>query len=155
MSAEMPRPLSMREENFCIYFLTAATATHAVVMANYSKVNPQRQACRLLERPEIVDRINELKKQRNEQLMFSAVDMLQRLSALANTALMNKDYNTSYRCLDRILTHVTDATLRQRVPDEEAAPGIDQEAVEREAVDNVVGLMASLTKAKKRAKVTT
>jgi phage terminase small subunit len=136
-----------REEAFCRFFLKSATKSEAVILAGYSSKAPLRQLQRLLQKPGVIARINELKAKRAERLDLSADDVIHRINTLAVTAQRKGELMTALRCLEVLLKHLSDVSLRER-KDTPAAPSVDHHAIRDEASDNVVGLRDAARRAK-------
>lgn len=139
--------LTHQQEQFCRFYVKATTKTEAVILAGYTKKAPIRQLQRLLTNKAIVDRINELKAKRNDRVDISADDVIFRINHLATEAQKKGEILTALRCLEVLLKHLTDTTLRERkeVP---AAPSVDKVAIREEATDNVVALKDAARRAK-------
>lgn len=143
----MRETLSQREEDFCRFYLKSRTTTEAIIAAGYSPKAVIKQAQRLMSRPAVVERINALKEKRNERLDLSADDVVHRINALANIAQRKGELLTSLKCLEALLKHLTDTTLRER-KESPAAPSVDHVAIREEATDNVVTLREAARRAK-------
>lgn len=77
--------LTEQEELFCYHFLISRNATTAALKAGWSPSYAHNKAYRLLEREGIQRFLTQLRIQRNEELFYDAVDLLQTYIKIANT----------------------------------------------------------------------
>lgn len=71
--------LTDKQEMFCREYLIDLNATQAAIRAGYSEKTARASGCENLTKPDIQNRIVELKAQRNEQVNVDAAYVLRRL----------------------------------------------------------------------------
>lgn len=71
--------LTDKQEMFCREYLIDLNATQAAIRAGYSERTAHALGCENLTKPDIQNRIAELKAQRNEQVNIDATYVLRRL----------------------------------------------------------------------------
>lgn len=71
--------LNDKQDRFCREYLIDLNATQAAIRAGYSEKTARQQASTLLSKPNIQDRIAELKQEVNKELKIDAVYVRQRL----------------------------------------------------------------------------
>ncbi|MBV4366277.1 terminase small subunit [Erwinia phyllosphaerae] len=71
--------LTDKQEMFCREYLIDLNATQAAIRAGYSEKTANRTASQNMSKPDIRNRIAELKAQRNEQININATYVLRRL----------------------------------------------------------------------------
>lgn len=71
--------LTDKQEMFCREYLIDLNATQAAIRAGYSEKTARASGCENLTKPDIQNRIAELKAQRNEQVNVNAAYVLRRL----------------------------------------------------------------------------
>lgn len=77
--------LTEQEELFCYHFLISRNTTTAALKAGWSPSYAHNKAYRLLKREGIQKFLTQLRIQRNEELFYDAVDLLQTYIKIANT----------------------------------------------------------------------
>lgn len=76
----MAKPkLTDKQEAFCLEYLIDLNATQAAIRAGYSKKTSKDIACENLAKPNIQERITELKGKRAEEVNYTAKNVLERL----------------------------------------------------------------------------
>lgn len=76
-------PLNARQERFCSAMVTAPTGEQAALAAGYSPGGAARTATRLLKKPEIVARIEELREPVIKRTQASAADIIAEIERAA------------------------------------------------------------------------
>lgn len=64
--------ITMKEERFCLEYVTDYNGAAAARRAGYAEKSAAKQACRLLSRPEIMERVRALQKEQRERLCVSS-----------------------------------------------------------------------------------
>lgn len=75
--------MSAKQNMFCIEYLVDLNGTQAAIRAGYSKKTAKAQACELLKKPEIMERINELKAERERKTKVTAEKIVKELARIA------------------------------------------------------------------------
>jgi len=73
------KQLTPKQELFCREYLKDLNATQAAIRAGYSEKSSAAQGCENLIKPNVAERIIELKKERNEEVGIDAAYVLRRL----------------------------------------------------------------------------
>lgn len=68
--------MNIKQESFCYNYLLDYNATQAAIRAGYNPLSARNQGYRLLQDPEILECINQLKKERNEQFQLDTAFIL-------------------------------------------------------------------------------
>ncbi|QPW26486.1 terminase small subunit [Edwardsiella ictaluri] len=76
------KQLTPKQELFCREYLKDLNATQAAIRAGYSEKTARSVGCENLTKPDISDRISELKADRNEQVSIDAAYVLRRLTEI-------------------------------------------------------------------------
>lgn len=71
--------LTDKQEQFCLEYLKDLNATQAAIRSGYSEKTANEQGPRLMSNKHILDRIAELKEERNERIQADADYVIQRL----------------------------------------------------------------------------
>ncbi|XGC82032.1 terminase small subunit [Bdellovibrio bacteriovorus] len=82
------KKLSPQQERFCEEYIIDLNATQAAIRAKYSEKSSRSIASELLTKPQIQERIIELKKARSERVQISADYVLNKLQAAADLDLL-------------------------------------------------------------------
>ncbi len=65
------RPLTMKEDRFCLEYTLDYIKTKAAIRAGYSEKNAAKMGCKLMKDPRILKRIREIQKEMAERLMLT------------------------------------------------------------------------------------
>jgi len=93
------RPLSARQEKFCLQILSGAEGAVAARFAGYSFRSSHVQASRLLANPRIQKRLRELREDVVERTCSDAVEMLAKLEAIYEKSMLYKEYGSAQRAV--------------------------------------------------------
>lgn len=74
--------LNDKQEMFCLEYLVDLNATQAAIRAGYSEKTARATGCENLTKPNIAERIIQLKQERNEQVGIDAAYVLKRLAEI-------------------------------------------------------------------------
>lgn len=74
-----------KKEQFPYEYMKDLNATDAAKRCGYAHKSAHVTGSRLLKEPEIIEKVNELKKQRNQKLIIEADDVLRKILALADS----------------------------------------------------------------------
>ncbi len=78
----MAKPLTNKQEMFCLEYLIDLNATQAAIRAGYSVKTAQEQACRLLTNVKVQELVTKLKRERSEAVKINAEWVLSELKAI-------------------------------------------------------------------------
>jgi len=84
--------LKPREERFCIEYLIDLNATQAAIRCGYAKSNAHVNGYKLLQRPKVIECINDLKAEREKRTEVSIDKVVKEFSLIAFSDI--KDYVT-------------------------------------------------------------
>lgn len=74
--------LTDKQEMFCLEYLKDLNATQAAIRAGYSKKTAKDTGCENLAKPNVAERVAELKAMRSEVVKMDAQDVLRRLKEI-------------------------------------------------------------------------
>lgn len=98
MSDAAERKISRKEERFCLEYTIDYNGTAAAKRAGYEDKSAAKAACKLLKRPEVMERVRELQREQADRLCLSSdlvvtktLELLDK--CMANTPVMEWDYS--------------------------------------------------------------
>lgn len=92
--------LSAKQEQFCREYLVDLNATQAAIRAGYSAKTANRIASENLSKPDIMERVAELKQERIEKVARTAQDVLNDIIAVTVQAREEGDLKTALKGLE-------------------------------------------------------
>jgi len=89
------KKLTAKQTRFCLEYLVGLNAKQAALRSGYSKKTARSVGAENLTKPDIAQRIAELKKQRNERVLIQADDIVMELQKIAfsSAADLHIDWN--------------------------------------------------------------
>ena len=117
----MAKPLTAKQEMFCLEYLIDLNATQAAIRAGYSLKTAKDIACENLTKPNIQARISEAMKERSENTKIDAAYVLKMSNELLLRCMVDgEDFSPSGagKALDLIGKHVDVQAFNEKVTSE-------------------------------------
>ena len=116
--------LSAKQEQFCREYLVDLNATQAAIRAGYSPKTANRIASENLSKPDIMERVAELKQERADKTSRTAQDALNDLFLYTREAHENGDLRTAMKGIELQLKHFGELTdkVKQEVTGPDGGP---------------------------------
>ena len=108
------RKLSNRQKLFAEAYASGKTGTESARLAGYADKSSGQQANKLISNPQILNYIEEQRKQVEDNLGISLETCVAKYLELAKLSQTKKDYNTAKQCVDSI-AKVMDYNPKERV----------------------------------------
>lgn len=91
--------LTIRQEKFCLHFAKGENGTQSVILAGFSPNGAAQTANNLLHKPEIQERLEQLKLKMQNNVLIDSDRQLIELERLKDISIECKNYKIAIECL--------------------------------------------------------